>query len=398
MADAVSKVAPWILGAQIVVTELDLATVGASPLVDAAYAPLVQAPLLLGPVVWLGFRSASVRHSIDLRPQRGALLWLGWGILTLLWSVDPLESAKVSLASLGLWLSVAWFVTTFGYERFSRVFVVSASVFMTGSLAKELMVSVETGRVDRMQGLSFAPPSLGRLSLVVVLVAALRLFENRRDRIAQLALVLGAVMLAGSGTRTTFLVCVACVAFIFHRRAGLLRISALTVALVLISLPVFSAARTSESDLGRIGQTDDVASVNGRTVVWDAAIDLIAERPLAGHGVATGPVVLAIGDTGWEAGHAHQLGLELLMTEGLVGLGLFALAVVGYFRTRERRASPMAVLIIAFLLNGLTEAMVNRPNAAMVVVAAAFAERSAPHVGIGHLPRRRDVVSGRRRP
>ena len=132
------SLAGWVLGLQIVASELKVAVLGVPELVNSAFTWGVKAPLLVLPVAFIGLRSDVLRRGAMLFPQSAALVWLAWGTLTMFWAPDLISSAQVSLSTLGLWITGAWFVMTFGFVRFARVYTSVTVVFMVAGLLHDL--------------------------------------------------------------------------------------------------------------------------------------------------------------------------------------------------------------------------------------------------------------------
>ncbi len=124
----------------------------------------------------------------------------------------------------------------------------------------------------------------------------------------------------------------------------------------------------------------DLQDVNGRRDVWSAAAALIADRPLEGHGVGSAPLLLgqatSSGLIHFEARHAHDLLMQVVLTDGLVGAGLLVTAFASYARRRPNDAVAGAI-VVAVLISGLTEGVVDRPTAIVMLWGALFAERAA---------------------
>jgi O-antigen ligase len=88
----------------------------------------------------------------------------------------------------------------------------------------------------------------------------------------------------------------------------------LGILLVLLSTPLRGYA-------GAYLEHDQADNLSGRTDLWIAALPLIRQSPLIGHGyMASKFISLQIDKVGWEAGHLHNAFLDVLYNNGLVGL------------------------------------------------------------------------------
>jgi hypothetical protein len=134
------------------------------------------------------------------------------------------------------------------------------------------------------------------------------------------------------------------------------------------------ASGGSASHLTRSGDPKELTTLTGRTDVWPIAWRIIGDRPLLGHGTGTSQALFddatRRGLIWWHAFNAHNVFLTVAIEQGLVGLVLMALALLA--AAWRLRGSPWALaLVIVFISNGTTEAMVERPNVAIVAIAAA---------------------------
>ena len=246
---------------------------------------------------------------------------------------------------------------------------------------------VDADSAGRLAGLTFGPTNLGRLALTtVVLSACMLVFHGRRDRLYWVGLGVGTVALASSGTRTSLSVAALCLMVLGWRVLGPVRSALLGLLVLVVAGTVFLSLPDPIAVVTRSRGADELTSFNGRQEVWQTSIDAIAASPIVGQGVNSGPYLFAQasarGELQWEVNHAHQLVLDLVMTQGFVGAVLFAVALVGYFATGRSRPGLATLVVVAILLNGATEAMLNRPTSTFLVLAAAFAERAV--AGVRH--------------
>jgi O-antigen ligase len=106
-----------------------------------------------------------------------------------------------------------------------------------------------------------------------------------------------------------------------------------------------------------------------RTDIWSATVDAINDRPIAGYGwngawvdVMTEPTITLNREIGFEAGHAHNAVLEMLLEGGVIGLALYLtfFGSVGAAAWRALRTHPdiarwVILFIVAQVVVGLSE-------------------------------------------
>lgn len=349
---------------------------------------LVQALVFFLPIVLLAVRSAALERLSMQRPQRAAVIWMGWGFLSVFWSVVPSETLIVMTSVLGLWTSASWYVWNFGFGQFARVYVASTSVFMFAGLLYDLTLVPELGLLRRFEGVSLYATNLGRMAMVTALISLVLLLEYGWGGLSCLAsLAISITTLVTSGTRTALGVFVVGLLLFAYRRLGVVR--ALSIAAVLLVSGFVASLLTQDTVefVSRAEGGEEITSLHGRTDIWDAALSAISERPVLGAGVGTTPELFALANSRGElvilAGHAHNLLLGQLMTMGIVGLGLFLAMIGSYFGVRSSQSqglpptpSLVPIILISMLLAGVTEAIFNRPTALFLVLGALYTQRS----------------------
>ena len=109
-------------------------------------------------------------------------------------------------------------------------------------------------------------------------------------------------------------------------------ISAMAVVLVLICR--FQIQNLLASLLTAVSKG---ITLNSRTIIWQMVLDLIAQKPLFGHGSFTDTQItgyILYGTT-----HAHNLLLELLLRAGIIGCAGYLLFLCGFVRPGRKKSS-----------------------------------------------------------
>ena len=134
------------------------------------------------------------------------------------------------------------------------------------------------------------------------------------------------------------------------------------------------------SYISRSGHTQDAGSFTGRSLVWNSTIDQIARTPWRGIGSKDNEgffvQAAARGEIQIPIFHAHNALLETILETGLIGGGLFTMALVGYVygvaRRRRLRNPGRDACIAVFVFLGMTEGMLAQGTLALLVLGAAF--------------------------
>ena len=372
-----------LLGAQIFTSELDFAKVGLTSEggVDLARWALL-APLWFLPLFVLLCRSGSLSHLAWARPQRYMTLWLLWSLASVLWSVDSRQTLLQGTALAALWITAMWFTHQWGFAALARIFVAATSLLLLSGLVRDLLTNGLGPGSGRAEGLTFNPTNLARVAVLAVLVAGWLLLRTPDRRgWAWVALPTGLVVLAVSESRVAVLSLLVAVLYVIFRRFGGRIALGVGAGIAVLALIAIAWVGSPIEAVGREANPTDLGSLNGRTTIWAVGTELAEARPLIGYGTASGEALwfeaARDGDISWLAVNAHNLALEILLALGIVGLALFGAGLFSYVRRGFGVDVGLDALLLAILLIGATEALVNRPSSTVMLLGALFAIASA---------------------
>lgn len=238
----------------------------------------------------------------------------------------------------------------------------------------------------RIQGIVGNANLLGALALLLLVISLVRLSERPRRPIIVVDVLLGAVVVAKTGSSTVLLAFVAVVGIWalawLARRPGTLARIGMTTAVAAGLGGVVLAITNWATFAGLLGKSADMTH---RFDIWAAVMERIAVRPVTGFGfVGWWPTW-----EGWFGIHAirnirvtqaHNLWLDLAMQVGFIGLALFAIALVvmawrWWRRCSLPNAAPEALIalgiVTVILVQSLTESRaLSEWGIAMLVVLA----------------------------
>ncbi|MFZ8758017.1 O-antigen ligase family protein [Microbacterium sp. HMH0099] len=401
-----------------------------SAVVSAVVWAVVRPPVLVSRLPWLAFG------------------YVGWALLSILWSAWP-------AASVVTWLMLA--VTTFqglfvgamlAWRDVVRAVASAAKWIVALSLLFELGVSllvhgpllpgfvIPAERMDpivywsrdnlldggRIQGIFGNANLLAPAMIVAIIVFAVR-FAARAPR------------------RPLLLVWIAVAAYLFVRAGSATAVvAAAFVALVLVTVLVMRTARRPgertrwyllfallgvgggavlwfgrDALFGVLGRSSDLT---GRDMIWQAVLERANQHPLHGWGYSTPWIADQPLIDGWIVDHgetvvqAHSMWVDAYLQLGGVGVGLLALVYLAYLwrswffavdRPRwdlqaDRPYSPLTLLptLIGALLvvQGLTESAPLLLWGWMFVVLFGAKIKQAPLVGVGPAERTLSIERG----
>jgi O-antigen ligase len=249
-----------------------------------------------------------------------------------------------------------------------------AAVLVGGFACAQRVLGVSTGvgfitstgaLVDRVNGGFEQPNLLGGFLVMLFPLALVGTVVDRRFRVLHLL----AAALAFGGIYASFsrgaLVAMAIVPFVLVRGRWLVVLVPLAVVVAGVAVPGVIAERFA------VGGGDG-AELAGRRDIWSAAGAIWLERPLLGTGLGGFPGSYAtarvvgkqfLPDTRFEPPpHAHNLELQLLAEQGLLGFTAFAMVAgraVWDALTVRRSARHVESLLAAGLLASLAAMLVH---------------------------------------
>jgi O-antigen ligase len=314
----------------------------------------------MGALLWLRAEPKELnwRHWLVLC----AVLFVAWNFLSLLWTVDAMQSIR-KLAILGLMLAgVLGLAARFELEDLIWVAILSITAFIVAGLLAELAYGTfRPWRRDYRFAGTCHPNDQGlQCALLVILAGFAEFAERNRPWVRRGLMALGLAGLAMSKSRTTLVAFVAAAAIaLLLRSRGLQRWAAAAACVAVLCLggilsSFLSAATVSETaDIAAMGRKQHLSSLTGRLPLWQELWKAADDRLVMGHGMGAfwneKNVLKYSRMLGWHIPHAHNAYLDLILQIGLVGLALHVIWLVGTFSVgllrydREHRSSDLFV-------------------------------------------------------
>lgn len=188
--------------------------------------------------------------------------------------------------------------------------------------------------------------------MVLLLSAVLYSWDGRKWRI--LLGVLGAVVLILGGGKTAIVATVVSGVLFFLLRRKVSSAVGLAAGIAIVGFVVAMTTPVG-SYLGAYATSGQALTFTGRTDLWRAALPVISESPILGHGyVASRFVSLDVPGVEWEPGHMHNSFLEVLYNGGVLGFGLLLtinVVIVRNLRAAvKRRSTRNGAVLVAGLV------------------------------------------------
>jgi O-antigen ligase len=325
--------------------------------------------------IWIVvFCYGSLRLLFDLRILRGlktligacALIYLclaaasaGYAaspVITLVWSFKLLTSILMALVLLysdgparpeQRLVSASYTGLVLMLAQFALLAVMSPS-----SAADR---SIETD-IWRLGGHLLPATQLSVVTGMIIVTGMVGVLLRRHSRSTLLLMGLSALTLLGTLGRSGMIAtCLGlCFVLIYYRRATRLVGLALIGLLVLVAVPGLS--EFAWDLISRKQSAEQISSLTGRVQIWEAALELIAERPLLGWGYVSGSRVAFLSAFRWfPAIHTHNAVIESLLTLGAIGTSVLLTLVILTFAglkslMRSAADNPSLVTMIGLLI------------------------------------------------
>ncbi|MFY9912429.1 MAG: O-antigen ligase family protein [Candidatus Sulfotelmatobacter sp.] len=225
------------------------------------------------------------------------------------------------------------------FSTFAFLFVVLEPVIIAAMRGE---MFDEEGRMSTIVSPNALSPNAGALLLLVLILYSRRKGEGMNKSAILIGMVACIIMiLAGSKTGIVAAIFAGGLYFVVRRKVGsafgYIGATALLIALLASSTPLGNYFHLYEERQG-------IESFSGRTILWNAVIPAIEQKPIFGHGyLASEFVSIQVNAVTWEAPHLHNGFMEALYNSGVIGLlAVLALLIViprNLYRVL-RRASP----------------------------------------------------------
>lgn len=174
----------------------------------------------------------------------------------------------------------------------------------------------DDGRLDY-----FDHPVHGSQWAGITLLLALTVFEKRVE-VASVWVTISAIIMVASGGKAGIIAAVMSATILLALRRNVRHALLLVVGLSVIAWMVLSLTPVSHY-IEDYAESGAATSLTGRTNLWGAAVPMIMQNPLLGHGYMSSRFISQstdLEDFNWAPSQMHNSFLEITYTGGIVGL------------------------------------------------------------------------------
>ncbi|MBV9102908.1 MAG: O-antigen ligase family protein [Candidatus Eremiobacteraeota bacterium] len=307
--------------------------------------------------------------------------------LTAMWSADPAVTLKRAIGLLGTTAVAYYLVCRFEHRRALAIVAVAMGATVAMSLVAVAIFPSFGVMQDEYAGSwrgVFAHKNTAGAALALAIPALLVFLRSGASLVrvaAILAAVASAIFLVGTQSASAIVataVAASILVVVWLSRSARLRPFAIVLGIGL-ALSMLMGVLHWQDAIDALGRD---ATLTGRTDIWPAALQAIADKPLLGYGYSVfwlpdGPVLQYIGaDKGWHPYHAHEGFLQLALDGGLVAVATFGLvaldglaAALSYARRTPLDIAPWPLVAIGtFLLLNLSDSLIAGFNSVIWVM------------------------------
>ncbi len=298
------------------------------------------------------------------------LLYIGWCVLSVLWS----PSMGVSFRKVTIF--VLLLTGTFGMARkieledLCWIIVIICSIFLVLGFLAEIAHGTFRPWIGSYRFAGTLHPNSQGMHAAVLCLAAGFLSWSKRDypwiRWAFMGLGVIALLLSESRTSLAALLVTGSVAWILRARGPQrILLVAGTVSLACIVAIAYGFVSTSTvhstADVVTMGRQESISSLTGRIPLWQELLKAAEDRPFWGYGFGgfwSEKNIRKYSEMfAWQIPHAHNAYLDIVLSTGIIGLVLYLgwalstlLVAVARHEQSQRPAELFAICLIVFSL------------------------------------------------
>lgn len=302
------------------------------------------------------------------------LLYAAWAVLSLAWAEDASLTFRRLVIFVILCLAAAAIARRFSLREIVLLMFVCSMLFLLVGLSAEVALGTFRPFTPGYRFAGTLHPNREGINCALLLLSGVAAADTEKHRrmFFRACALLGLVFLVFTGSRAAFwgaiLALAAYLYAVCSRRAKTAFSLGLGIAICVLLMDLGNAPLSDLQSAVLLGRNDStVATLTGRTGIWEDVDYYIHQRPILGYGYRSfwtpGHVREISASQGWAVGAAHSAYIGSLLDLGSVGLATFVLVLLGgvarSFTHHRASHAPAFAFSGAFLIFCLADGLLD---------------------------------------
>jgi O-antigen ligase len=334
---------------------LDLTRFGISDFMQLSLKSIVHG------LIFILFIRQVILKNIQLRLGLFIKAYLIIAFLSLLYTISILETLKGLVSLLA---TIMLIILLYSNSSMDKVLIIMRKSCLIVILVSFVLYLLNVPQsydilqgVERFSGITYGAHPLSSVCVFFILIT----ISNFRIKFSSLFFlnlffsIISIFLIFKADSRQAFIGLIISVTFLFWKKMNSKKRTFSIVALLII---IFIFGQSFDSDnfiqsQSRSSSLDEITTLTGRTLIWSEAVQLIADKPIAGYGFNAGQIALEKNYStpfGWTTRSAHNFILQMGLDLGLIGILLILLGVVYTFYKSTRFDYPLASAILLYCI------------------------------------------------
>jgi O-antigen ligase len=289
-------------------------------------------------------------------PHLMMVLFVVWVSLSYFWTIGPEETTEelISYVQLIAMVLLIWAEAPKAeqQERLMRAYIIGAGVLAVATI----MQNEGSAVVGVRQGAFNMNPNDIGLRIVISVPMALYLSVKEKNplwawfyRIQVVAAACGMFFTASRGAFVAFLAAMLMIPLTLRQWTGKQKLATAVLVVIGALIAIRMVPQRAFSRLGETSSEITEGTMDARTVIWNAGLEVFYEHPFLGIGAGAFPVaVQAKTATAWAP---HNTFLSVLVELGSIGFGIFAVMLITLITAAMRMEKLERSLWLVMLLS-----------------------------------------------